>query len=61
MELDCPVHFPLLGSPQECFHFRYSLVSYSEVLCLSHWQIGLTADAAVPKHKTDMVQKVFTL
>lgn len=52
MALDCPVHFPPLGSPQGCFHFRYSLVSCSEVLCSSHWQIGLAADAAVSKHKT---------
>lgn len=61
MELDCPGHFPPLGSPQGCFHFQYSLVSCSEVLCLSHWQIGLTVDAAVSKHKTAIVQKVFTL
>lgn len=60
MELDCPVHSPPLGSPQGCFHFRYSPVSCSEALCWSHWQIGLTAGAAVSKHKTATVQKVFT-
>lgn len=45
-EIGCPVHFLPLGSPQGCSHFQYSHVSHSEVVCLSHWQIGLTADAA---------------
>lgn len=45
-EIDCPVHFLPPGSPQGYSHFQYSHVSHSEVVCLSHWQIGLTADAA---------------
>lgn len=45
-EIDCPVHFPPLGSPQGCSHFQYSDVSHSEVVCSSRRQIGLTADAA---------------
>lgn len=46
MEIDCRVHIPPLGSPRGCSHFQYSAVSHSEVVCLSHWQSGLTADAA---------------